>query len=160
MTSIDRLRDLFELTEAGALKRRVRRKGSNGDGSVGHMRKDGYIRVCVDGKHLFAHRIVFALANGFWADQVDHVNCVRSDNRPENLRQCLPFENQANMRISSRNSSGYKGVSWASSVGKWYACIQIKGKSKNLGYHQSKEDAADAYLAAAQSAFGEFARAR
>jgi hypothetical protein len=46
-----------------------------------------------------------------------------------------------NSKISSRNTSGVKGVSWDKSENKWTARINVSGKVHNFGLFSSKEDA-------------------
>jgi len=92
--------------------------------------------------------------------EVDHKEQVdRShwQDRLANLRICSRSENQQNQKLSGRNTSGYKGVSWKKSTGKWRAAIVISGKLQHLGYFQTPESAAEAYDAAAIHHFGEFA---
>ena len=45
-------------------------------------------------------------------------------------------------------SSGYKGVSWEKAKRKWRACVRIDGNRKHLGYHDTPEQAHQAYLEA------------
>ena len=55
---------------------------------------NGYRKVRVNGVSLFEHRVVWAMFHGRWPDNyIDHVNGVRSDNRPENLRDVSHVEN-------------------------------------------------------------------
>ncbi|WP_220386166.1 HNH endonuclease signature motif containing protein, partial [Klebsiella pneumoniae] len=62
-------------------------RGRVKSGSVcGYKRKDGYIRVKVDGALVMAHRIVWKMLHGDEPSFIDHINGDRSDNRPKNLR--------------------------------------------------------------------------
>lgn len=56
---------------------------------------------------------------------------------------------------NKNSSSKYKGVSWCKRTEKWLAQIQIKGKSKHLGYFNSEKKAAEMYNKAAFEIFGE-----
>ena len=62
------------------------------------------------------------------------------------------------MLISKHNTSGYKGVSWDAKRCKYYAYIQINGKTKSLGRYARADDAARAYNNKAIQVFGEFAK--
>jgi hypothetical protein len=61
----------------------------------------GYIRVKLDGNNYKAHRIIWALANN--ADpgnlHIDHINRIKNDNRPENLRLATAEQNMKNRVI-------------------------------------------------------------
>lgn len=89
---------------------------------------------------------------------VDHRNGNGLDNRRRNLRLCTSSQNQANARVRSDNSSGYRGVTWHRKSAKWNAYISVSGKRKHLGLFVDPWDAAEAYNAAALEVFGEFAR--
>ena len=91
--------------------------------------------------------------------QVDHKEQVDGSHwqdRLSNLRICSRSENTWNQQLSSRNTSGYKGVSWNKLAGKWLGRIQIAGRIKHLGYFHTPEAAAEAYDKAAIQHFGEF----
>lgn len=75
---------------------------------------------------------------------VDHKNQIRDDNRWSNLRHATPAQNVANSRIRSHNSSGYRGVSWEKSRGKWKAYGRVGGVLKNLGRYNDVLEAAAA----------------
>ncbi|KAI9102768.1 hypothetical protein DFS34DRAFT_591021 [Phlyctochytrium arcticum] len=47
---------------------------------------------------------------------------------------------------NQNNTSGYKGVTWGKRDKKWRANIQFQGKQCCLGYFETKEEAARAYL--------------
>jgi hypothetical protein len=68
---------------------------------------------------------------------VDHINCVRTDNRVENLRWVNEKQNCENQRARLDNKSGHRGVSLIKSTGKWRASI---GR-KNIGHYDTKEEA-------------------
>ncbi len=59
-----------------------------------HM-NDGYLYVAVAGKHYRAHRLVAEAFHGPCPDgmQVCHINCIKHDNRIENLKYGTPSEN-------------------------------------------------------------------
>ena len=119
----------------------------------------GYLAIRIFGRLYLSHRLAWLIVTGEWpVAEIDHINCNPSDNRFANLRQSTPSQNGANRRLRINSSSGFKGVSWISRDRKWQAKIGIMGKTLNLGYFDSAEDAAAAYQAAAREYFGSFAR--
>lgn len=115
----------------------------------------GHILICVDGRMFRAHRLAWLYVHGsFPARHIDHINGVRDDNRISNLREATESQNQCNRAGTSK--TGYKGV-YLHKSGRWYAMIQCGKKRQCLGYFETPEAAAEAYKAAAESAFGEFA---
>lgn len=114
----------------------------------------GY-RVCsVDKKIRRAHRLIWMLVHNVEPDEVDHINGDPADNRLLNLRSCTHRENLSNTKRRSDNVSGVKGAYWHSANAKWV--VNVLGKY--VGGYSSLDDAKEAYRAAAEEVFGEFAR--
>lgn len=89
---------------------------------------------------------------------VDHINGNGLDNRRSNLRLATNSQNQANRRLLSLNTSGFRGVTFNKACNKWQAGIKLQGKSYHLGLFTQAEDAARAYDQKSIEMFGEFAR--
>lgn len=89
---------------------------------------------------------------------VDHENGDGLDNRRANRRQATHPQNMGNKRLYGNSATGFKGVTRRKRDGRYQAQIQAAGVHKHLGYHDTPEDAARAYDAAALELFGEFAR--
>jgi hypothetical protein len=87
----------------------------------------------------------------------DHRNRDSLDNRRSNLRKATIQQNNHNRRKGRDNTSGFKGVSLDKRDNRWRAYINYNNKQIGLGYYDRKEDAAEAYDAAAVQYFGEFA---
>ena len=68
---------------------------------AGKKGSDGYIRIYIGEENFLAHRLGWFLHYGKWPKELDHINGVRTDNRIENLRECLRSQN-------SGNSAGWK----------------------------------------------------
>ena len=112
---------------------------------------DGYLTGAILGRPVKAHRAAWTIANGRWpADQIDHINGNRSDNRLENLREVSAHENTKNQAIPSHNTSGHIGVSWAKTKAKWCAYIRVNNRLLMLGHFAKKEDAIAARAAASE----------
>lgn len=118
----------------------------------------GYWRVFMAGRRYYGHRLAWLYVYGKWPDaMIDHIDGDGTNNSIANLRAASRHQNQANSRISKRNSSGLKGVCFDN--GKWRAQIYVRGKTKWIGRFDSAADAHAAYVAAATREHGEFARA-
>jgi hypothetical protein len=147
--------------ETGILRWKIGRPGASAGATIGCKRSDGYIKICVDGVSLLAHRVAWAITHKEWpSGEIDHRNMNRSDNRLQNLRPATPSQNKANTRaFRSNKSSGLKGASFCKRSGKWLAQIQKDRKPYHLGVFDTAEGAHAAYKVAAERLFGEFARA-
>lgn len=117
----------------------------------------GYQYVCISDRAVFVHRVVFYLHYGYLPDYIDHIDRNKLNNQPSNLRECNITQNNRNVGIRADNTSGYKGVTWNKSAGKWHAQIKVNGKRKYLGLYLNPIDAAIAYDKAAVDFHGEFA---
>lgn len=121
--------------------------------------KDGRLSIRVDGVRYLASRLAWLYVTGSWpASEVDHRDCVKSNDRWSNLRLATTSQNGANTHKRSNNTSGHKGVTWARRRNKWQAQIAVRGQYLYLGQFDSAEDAANAYATAASKHHGEFAR--
>jgi hypothetical protein len=101
-----------------------------------------------------AIRMFGEIPEGMEVDHIDNdgLNCCRS-----NIRLAKPFQNRANTRRYKNNTSGFKGVSFNTKVGRYTAAIQSNRKFKRLGYFDTKEEAYEAYCKAADELHEEFA---
>lgn len=114
-----------------------------------------YAVSTIGGKPTVMHRFVM---NAQDVDEaVDHKYHDTLDNRKVNLRICTHKQNMRNSRPVKNTSSKYKGVSWSKSHNRWYSCIYVGGKTKNLGLYESEEEAARVYDKSAREHFKEYA---
>ena len=87
---------------------------------------------------------------------MDHRDNNRLNNNVNNLRYVNSQQNNFNRSLSSKSTSGYKGVTFDKSNQKWKAQISINKKIKHLGYFTNKEDALKARLKKSVEIQGEF----
>lgn len=132
--------------------------GINYGDIAGYINSKGYVSVCVDGKPMKGHIIVWALHHGEYPGcTLDHKNRVRHDNRIENLRPASLSGNASNRASSRKASSEYLGVSFRPRQQDWRATIWKDGRQIFLGGFDTEEAAAVAYNTAAARLHGEFA---
>lgn len=121
--------------------------------------KNGYRIIGIRGHNYHAHRLAWLVTHGHWPkEQIDHINGTPADNRIANLREATPSQNMWNSARPKNNTSGVKGVSWSAVYSKWAAAIKVERRNINLGMFATKQEAAEAYRAAARKFHGEFAR--
>jgi|KBSMisStaDraftv2_1062788.scaffolds.fasta_scaffold142604_3 hypothetical protein len=121
--------------------------------SAGTVRKDGYMRVGINKKDYYVHRIAWAITHGTWPKiNIDHINGNPSDNRIDNLREATQSQNIANSK-----SKITRGV-YTARGGRYRAQIMVNYKSIHLGQFSTRKEAKAAYSKAALDYFGEFRR--
>lgn len=162
LPSQERLHELFDYNaETGDLIAKTKRTGRGGwepGDVVGYEDAYGYLKTTVDGRPLMLHRVIWKWVTGQEPpSHLDHVNRVKRDNRWANLREADARLNSANKPPSVVNFSGAKGVSISRYTGEWSASITIRGEARRLGKFVSREEAIEAYNAAARAEYGEFA---
>lgn len=122
------LQEIFDYREDGNLVHKRTRTGCIEGTLVGSLNKCGYYYASVLGKKYKLHRLIFLYHKGYLPKYVDHINCIKADNRIENLRPATNTLNQLNSAKDIANTSGTKGLHYSNCVGKWIARITIEGK--------------------------------
>jgi len=115
----------------------------------------GYAIRYGNGTIVYMHRVVAQTPLGM---DTDHINGNKLDNRHENLRACTTAENSKNARLRKDNKSGFKGVHWNKTQGRYQVNIRFNGRKLFLGYFDDIEKAALAYDEKARELHGRFAR--
>jgi hypothetical protein len=106
-------------------------------------------------KKILMHRVILDMKFG---EMIDHINGNGLDNRRCNLRAATKSENAQNQGLSSKNTSGYKGVTFHKKDKKWYARICLNKKSKYLGSFETAQSANLAYQLASKELHANFRR--
>jgi hypothetical protein len=150
MITQERVKELFYYRD-GSLFWRVHRQGVRFGNVAGSPNSEGYLRVQVDRKLYFAHRLVFLYHFGYLPEnEVDHIDKCRANNRIENLREVSKSCNLRNSTQQNQTSSGVKGITWYKRDQKWQAQIKVNNISKHLGIYSDFTEAVAHRLAAEQ----------
>lgn len=103
----------------------------------------GYNNVSINRKSYGVHRIIWKMVYGEEPNIIDHINGIKNDNRICNLRNVSQKENARNRAVlNSRNTSGYYGVSFIPTSGKYSSKLYVEGVPLNLGNYNTLEEAA------------------
>lgn len=150
MLTAERLRELLHYDPAtGIFIRRVARTNAPAGSVAGSKHSGGYLTIWIDGRARKLHRLAWLYVYGHWpAQQIDHRDGDRSNNRIANLREANRSQNSQNIKCaySNNKSSGLLGVYWHRQAQKWQAKIQIDGRSKSLGLYDNPSIAHMHYL--------------
>lgn len=153
------LLEVFDYKD-GNLFWKVDRRGNKVKGKQANRLKksNGYQEVTINKKNLYAHRVIFMMIHGRWPEQVDHIDGNRSNNLIDNLREANNAQNNRNTSLRSTNTTGFKGVSYYTSIKRYVAKITVNYKSIHIGCFDTPEEANEAYKKAALELHGDFAR--
>jgi hypothetical protein len=121
-------------------------------------RSTGYLRLDIDGRHYYAHRIVFLHVKGWLPKQdLDHKDGNRQNCAIGNLRPASVSQNGANTKSGrQRKRPGPRGC-WQEPSGRWQVTTNANGKKVWIGRFATEEAAARAYRDATDALHGEFA---
>jgi len=145
----ERLRKKLDYDPATGLFSRVINTRTDGRKRipVGTVHVTGYVVIRVDYKLYKAHRLAWLYVHGeFPVGEIDHINCIPTDNRIANLRDVSRRMNQENHRTArSDNRCGVIGVNKRG--GSYRARVRLNGKFMVIGSFQTPELALEAYTA-------------
>lgn len=117
---------------------------------IGTANKRGYLRINIDNRPQYAHRLAWLYMHGSWPKGViDHINGNPSDNRACNLRDVTLAENSQNERMARPNnkSAGLLGVTKCKNSDRYFSRVTLSGKSIYVGCFRTAREAHEAYLA-------------
>lgn len=160
MLTISRLKEMLEynpLTGVFTWRKTASSRSPAGSKPV-RKDQDGYLMVMLDGKNYRQHRLAWFYVHGLWpANQLDHINGVRDDNRIANLRECDEQNNNRNRSISRNNKSGASGVHFQQN--KWMVRIRTDRNTRMFfGYFDDFELAELVAAEAREKYHGNFAK--
>lgn len=121
----------------------ARRRGKKSDGE-----REG---LCI-----YMHREIMGLGRGREIE-VDHIDRNKLNNQRSNLRTCTHSQNHCNIGARSRNTSGFKGVSFNKRKECWETRIRSGNLVKSFGGFKTPEEAYAKYCEEAARLHGEFA---
>jgi hypothetical protein len=124
---------------------------------AGHLRKDGYRSIKMNGISILEHRLVFLYHNGYMPLEIDHIDGSPWNSKIENLRPATHAQNLSNRGKDADNACGYKGVSLHKQSGLYKSKITQKGKVYFGGYFKTAKEAASVYNKLAIQYHGDFA---
>ena len=139
-----RLRELFNYNpETGLFTRRIARGNMPIGVPVYLHKKDGYAHIKISKVSYPAHRLAWIWYYGYDPENcLDHINGIRDDNRICNLREATLRCNNQNAALSSRNTSGFRGVYYQKSAKKWHSKVKVNGEWIYLGLYKTALEAA------------------
>jgi len=140
MITQELVRSIFDYVD-GVLYWKVKKSNATKIGqAAGSLdKKTGYYRIHVNSKMQKTHRLIFLYHHGYLPDYVDHIDNNKTNNRIENLREATKSQNCMNQKISTRNTTGIKGVMWHKRDKKWFVQLRVNSKCHSFGYYDDKE---------------------
>lgn len=155
----EQLKELFDYDADGWL---IRRK-SGARVKCSSTAQHRYLRVSVNGRPEYLHRIIYAWHHGNDFVAVDHIDGDRMNNRIENLRSSTQQQNCFNRKKHSTGKNLYKNVYLVKPQNPnlkqtWTVSVMSFGKRKYLGLYDDLDLAELVAIEARNKFHGAFAR--
>jgi hypothetical protein len=147
--SHERLLELLDYnSDSGIFTRRITAGGQVIGDRVGAITTKGYLYTSVDTRKYMCHVLAWFYHYKAWpTNQIDHIDRVKTHNWISNLQDVTQNVNQHNRIIPRKdNKSGFIGVSFYPKLNKFAAKIRVNKMGIHLGYHNTPEEAHQAYL--------------
>ena len=139
-----RARPVHHFKDASYQTRWNSRYAGNATGIISSISSNGYLRISIDNKKYYSHRLAWIITKGEWPQHVDHIDGCRTNNKLSNLRSVNRSENQRNQKLRSSTSSGHMGVIVDRRTGKFIAQIKVCDKRIHLGVFSDLSEAVKA----------------
>ena len=153
------VRSLFNYKN-GVLYWKVNRSNVKAGSVAGNRHHSGYWKICLDGKAICRHRIVFLWHHGYLPKkpfEIDHIDRKKPYNdRIENLREISHSQNLMNRGKQKDNTSGYKNIHLHEKLQKWQVQIRKNGIYYYGGVFANIKDAVKARDKLGKELHGEF----
>lgn len=117
-------------------------------------KESAYICGRINGKLVRLHRYLLDVTDS--SVIIDHIDRNTLNNCKSNLRLATYQENSFNKSIRCDNKSGYSGVRFLKTTGKWVARIKLNKRLVHLGYFYDKKEAILNRQIAEEKLFKEF----
>ena len=134
------LRERF-IYRDGSLYWRAPGKKRNLEKPVGTLSKDGYLHVNLTvnkkARSQLLHRLIYLYHHETLPKIIDHVDNNPLNNVIHNLRPATQSENCQNRKVSLKNKSGKKGVSWCANTRRWV--VQIYKNKRHIFKRRFKD---------------------
>jgi hypothetical protein len=121
---------------------------------VGSVNGRGYLLCGIGGKSYRVHRLIFLLHHGYLPSLIDHIDRNKLNNHIENLREATISDNNHNRENSS--NTGYKGIHYSNSRGKYKAAITHNKVYHYIGFFKTLSEAIEAYKIKSIELFGKY----
>lgn len=154
----ERLKEMLEYSpETGVFTWKKSSGRVKAGAKAGWTTHNGYLKIAIDKVEYTAHRLAWFYTYNKWpTEDLDHINGERQNNKLSNLREATRSQNLQNKGKQCNNTSGFIGVSYNKSRGKWDARLKVCGKQICLGLFETAEEASKAYETESSKHFKEF----
>jgi len=154
MVTKELLHELFEYRD-GNLFRKINRRSYKAGEKVGFLSRNGYLRIRINKKNYYLHRIIFMMFYGYFPEEIDHIDGNPLNNNINNLRAANPVLNGYNRKKFKNNTTGVKGIRFYKNA--YEARCSVNKKRFSIGRFKNLEEAKKAIIEFRNKYHGNFA---